>query len=67
MQFDRRWSQFTPPVAVNLYVTTQLADIRLKETFKSVWPMVVAMLLTLLIVVIFPQLSLWITQFLGLM
>ncbi|TKB07603.1 TRAP transporter large permease [Desulforhopalus sp. IMCC35007] len=59
--------QFTPPVAVNLYVTTQLADIRLEETFKAVWPMVIAMLVALVVVVIFPSLSLFIPQFFGLM
>lgn len=59
--------QFTPPVAVNLYVTTQLAGIRLEETFKAVWPMVVAMLVALLIVIIFPSLSLYIPTFFGLM
>lgn len=59
--------QFTPPVAVNLYVTTQLADIRLEETFKAVWPMVLAMLVALLIVVLFPCLSLWIPELFGLM
>lgn len=59
--------QFTPPVAVNLYVTTQLADIRLEETFKAVWPMVVAMLVALVVVVAFPALSLYIPKFFGLM
>lgn len=59
--------QFTPPVAVNLYVTTQLADIRLEETFKAVWPMVLAMLVALVIVALFPSLSLYIPRFFGLL
>jgi C4-dicarboxylate transporter DctM subunit len=59
--------QFTPPVAVNLYVTTQLAGIRLEETFRAVWPMVLAMLVALVLVVIFPGLSLYIPRFFGLM
>jgi C4-dicarboxylate transporter, DctM subunit len=58
--------QFTPPVAVNLYVTTQLANIRLENTFKAVWPMVLAMLVALFIVILFPQLSLFIPHFFGL-
>ncbi len=58
--------QFTPPVAVNLYVTTQLANIRLEKTFKAVWPMVLAMLVALFIVILFPSLSLFIPQFFGL-
>lgn len=59
--------QFTPPVAVNLYVTTQLAGIRLEETFKAVWPMVLAMMVALFIVVVFPSLSLFIPEFFGLL
>jgi len=59
--------QFTPPVAVNLYVTTQLADIRLEDTFRAVVPMVLAMLIALLIVLLFPALSLYIPKFFGLM
>jgi len=59
--------QFTPPVAVNLYVTTQLSGIRLEDTFRAVIPMVLAMLIALLIVILFPVLSLYIPQFFGLM
>lgn len=59
--------QFTPPVAVNLYVTTQLAGIRLEDTFRAVIPMVLAMLIALLVVLLFPALSLYIPQFFGLM
>ncbi len=59
--------QFTPPVAVNLYVTTQLAGIRLEKTFKAVWPMVLAMLIALVIVILFPSLSLVIPRFFDLL
>ncbi len=59
--------QFTPPVAVNLYVTTQLANIRLEQTFRAVWPLVIAMLVALVVVIVFPQLSLYIPRLLGLM
>ncbi len=59
--------QFTPPVAVNLYVTTQLADIRLEETFRAVIPLVLAMLIALLVVILFPVLSLYIPKLFGLM
>lgn len=59
--------QFTPPVAVNLYVTTQLAQIRLERTFRAVIPMVLAMIVALVVVVLFPALSLTIPRFFGLM
>jgi tripartite ATP-independent transporter DctM subunit len=50
--------QFTPPVAVNLFITTQLARIRLEKTFATTLPMVLAMTAALLLVVLFPALSL---------
>jgi len=59
--------QFTPPVAVNLYVTTHLAQIRIEDTFKAVLPMVLAMIIALVAVVLFPSLSLYIPRFFGLM
>lgn len=58
--------QFTPPVAVNLYVTTHLAGIGLEKTFKAVWPMVLAMLAALAVVIAFPTLSLTIPRLFGL-
>jgi tripartite ATP-independent transporter DctM subunit len=67
MTFNLAIGQFTPPVAVNLYVTTQLADIPLERTFKSVLPLVGAMLVALLVIIAVPWLSLFIPRFFGLM
>ncbi len=58
--------QFTPPVAVNLFVTTQLAHIRLEQTFSTIVPMVVAMIVALLLVIFFPSLSLLLPELLNL-
>ncbi len=58
--------QFTPPVAVNLYVTTQLARIRLEKTFTTVIPMVLAMMAALVLVILFPSLSLMIPRLFNL-
>ena len=67
MTFNLAIGQFTPPVAVNLYVTTQLADIPLERTFRSVLPMVGAMLAALLLIIAVPWLSLFVPKFFGLM
>lgn len=67
MTFNLAIGQFTPPVAVNLYVTTQLADIPLEHTFKAVLPLVAAMLIALVVIIAFPALSLVIPAFFGLM
>ncbi len=67
MTFNLAIGQFTPPVAVNLYVTTQLADIPLERTFRAVLPLVAAMLFALVIIVAVPWLSLVVPRFFGLL
>jgi len=49
--------QLTPPVAVNLYVVCNLAQIRLEEISRAIVPFLLAMLLALGIVMAFPALS----------
>ncbi|SFM53153.1 TRAP transporter large permease [Thermodesulforhabdus norvegica] len=58
--------QFTPPVAVNLYVTTNLASINLEETSVAVIPFVLAMTIALILVILFPSLSLMLPKILNL-
>ncbi|MEJ5365882.1 MAG: TRAP transporter large permease [Desulfosoma sp.] len=58
--------QFTPPVAVNLYVTTNLAGISLEKASLATLPFIAAMLLALVLVAVFPALSLWLPRVWGL-
>ncbi|ROQ90153.1 TRAP transporter large permease [Desulfosoma caldarium] len=58
--------QFTPPVAVNLYVTTNLAGISLEKTSVATLPFVAAMAVALFLVALFPALSLWLPRLWGL-
>ncbi|GAB2802554.1 TRAP transporter large permease [Halomonas shantousis] len=57
--------QFTPPVAVNLMVTTEVARVRLEETLGWALLFVVAMSVALLLVALFPALALWLPRMLG--
>ena len=57
--------QFTPPVAVNLMVTTRVAGIRLEHTFYWTLLFVLAMGCALLLVILFPALALWLPDALG--
>ncbi|MHB0775842.1 TRAP transporter large permease [Halomonas sp. WWR20] len=57
--------QFTPPVAVNLMVTTEVARVRLEETLGWALLFVVAMGMALLLVALFPALALWLPRTLG--
>jgi TRAP-type C4-dicarboxylate transport system permease large subunit len=57
--------QFTPPMAVNLMVTTRIAGVTMESTVRWALWMVASMLVALLLVTAFPQLALWLPQSLG--
>ncbi|ERS84782.1 TRAP transporter large permease [Halomonas sp. PBN3] len=57
--------QFTPPVAVNLMVTTEVAKIRLEQTLGWALLFVVAMAGALALVALFPEIALWLPRTLG--
>jgi tripartite ATP-independent transporter DctM subunit len=57
--------QFTPPVAVNLMVTTEVAKIRLEQTIGWALLFVVAMGCALALVALFPAIALWLPSVLG--
>lgn len=57
--------QFTPPVAVNLLVTTKVANIRLEHTFGWALLFLVTMFSALLLVIVFPSIALWLPEYLG--
>ncbi len=49
----------TPPVGICCYVTSGVTKVPLGVVFKGIWPMVIAILVCTIIVIVFPQLSLW--------
>ncbi|WP_116475838.1 TRAP transporter large permease [Zobellella maritima] len=57
--------QFTPPVAINLMVTTQIAGIRLEKTFGWALFFMATMLSALVLVMLFPGIALWLPDRLG--
>lgn len=57
--------QFTPPVAVNLLVTSRVAGIRIESTLGWAMWMVLAMLMAMMLIVLFPAISLWLPEVLG--
>ena len=54
--------QITPPVGVLLFLTTSMLKIPLKETFKYVSAFVGVMILTLIIIAYFPDLTMYIPR-----
>ena len=57
--------QFTPPMAVNLMVSSRIANVRIEHTTRWVIWLVLAMCVAMLLVVAFPPLALWLPARLG--
>ncbi|EKV27723.1 hypothetical protein C882_1318 [Caenispirillum salinarum AK4] len=49
----------TPPLGLNVYVTSSVTGVKLSEAFRGVMPFLVMELVLLLILVLWPDLTLW--------
>jgi tripartite ATP-independent transporter DctM subunit len=65
MTMNMAIGQFTPPMAVNLLVTTRIAGVGVETTVRWVMWVVLSMLCSLALVAAFPQLALWLPARLG--
>lgn len=65
MTMNMAIGQFTPPMAVNLLVTTRIAGVGMESTVRWVLWMVASMLVALALVAAFPPLALWLPRYLG--
>jgi C4-dicarboxylate transporter DctM subunit len=52
----------TPPVAANLYVSSSIADCKLDETSKYVFPLVTVLYVTLILTIFVPGLAVWLPR-----
>jgi len=57
--------QFTPPLAVNLMVSCRIARVPMESTVRWVVWLLVSMFLVLVLVIVFPELALWLPRYLG--
>ena len=57
--------QFTPPMAVNLMVSCRIARVRMEATVPWVGWLLAAMGSVMLLVIVFPELALWLPRRLG--
>ena len=55
----------TPPFGMLLFVTNALAGIPIRDMLAEGWPFLIALLLLLLAITLFPQLVLWLPQSMG--
>lgn len=53
-----------PPVALNLFVSTQLAEVRYEETIRACVPFIIIMIVDYLLLVLFPVIPLWLPHIL---
>ena len=55
----------TPPFGYNLFLMRSLApkEITLVDIYRSIWPFVIMMVGVIVLVGIFPQLALWLPQY----
>jgi C4-dicarboxylate transporter DctM subunit len=58
--------QVTPPVAVNLYVGAQISNLTIEDITPPVIPLIFATILALILLIIFPQLTTFMPNLLGL-
>jgi TRAP-type C4-dicarboxylate transport system permease large subunit len=55
----------TPPVGTVLNVVAGVSRISMEDLIKGVWPFMLAELVVLLLMVLFPQIVIWPARFLG--
>lgn len=58
--------QVTPPVAVNLYVGAKICNLTMEQLVPPVMPLLIATLLALAVIVVFPDLSMYLPHLMGL-
>lgn len=54
----------TPPVGITLYLTMAIADVTLPEFLKAIWPFYLSVIITILLIAIFPSIVTWLPDLL---
>lgn len=62
MTVNMELAMITPPVGLNLFVVGGIAKEKLGEVVKGVIPFIILFIVVLAVLVIFPQISLWLPQ-----
>ena len=66
--FSSRWTprveSILPPMAVNVFIVSGIAKVPIGTVYKGVYPYLVGMSICLLILLVFPGISLWLPNLL---
>jgi C4-dicarboxylate transporter DctM subunit len=57
--------QVTPPVGINLYIATGIAEVRFTGAARAALPMLIGETVVLVLLILFPELSLWLPNLIG--
>ncbi len=57
--------QVTPPVGINLYIATGIAEVRFTGAARAAVPMLIGETVVLVLLILFPELSLWLPNVIG--
>jgi len=63
MVFNLMIGLLTPPVGISLYMVSIVAKVSVKEVLRFLWPYFIPLIVSLLIMILWPELILWLTQF----
>lgn len=55
----------TPPMGACVFVAAAVSKIEITELFKTIWPFVLLALVVLVLLILFPSLTLWLPKVLG--
>lgn len=61
---NMEFALITPPVGINLFVASSIGKVGIGEVFKGTIPFFIALLINLLLVLFFPQISTWLPSIL---
>ncbi|WP_027717253.1 TRAP transporter large permease [Desulfovirgula thermocuniculi] len=62
MTVNMELAMITPPVGLNLFVVSAMAKERLEEVVKGVWPFILVLISVLVLLIFWPQISLYIPR-----
>jgi len=65
MTINLEIGMITPPVGLNLFVVSGISREKVEDVVKGVLPFIILLILALIVVIIFPSISLWLTNFMN--
>ena len=65
MSYNLLLGMITPPVGLGLYVISRVGNVKFEEVVKNVIPFYIPLLIALIIITFFPQVTLWLPSILS--